>query len=143
MFELHPQLSQDCHILGDFPLSRVLLSKDANYPWLILVPKKPAIGDIYQLDQADQQQLLAESSWVSEVMMGYFQADKMNVAALGNMVPQLHLHHVARFKNDEAWPKPIWGLLPAKPYEKKALEILLANLKEALKNSKISFTPYL
>lgn len=143
MFELHPQLSLDCHILGDFPLSRVLLSKDANYPWLILVPRKPAISDIYQLEQTDQQQLLAESSWVSELMMEYFQADKMNVAALGNMVPQLHLHHVARFKKDEAWPKPIWGLLPAKAYEETALNVLLADLKQLLKTPKISFTPYL
>ena len=102
-----------------------MLCNDSAYPWFILVPKVDDITDIYQLDWQQQQQLLNESSLLSELVMQAFSGDKMNVAALGNVVEQLHVHHVVRFKNDVSWPKPIWGQQPLTPYT----EIELAELK--------------
>jgi len=116
MFNLHPQLSKDCILIGDLPLSRVLLVNDKNYPWLILVPRRADIREVFQLDPNDQIQLMNESSSVARVMDAHFYAEKMNVAALGNMVPQLHIHHIVRYKNDVAWPQPVWGVKSAKPY---------------------------
>ncbi|SEL68270.1 Diadenosine tetraphosphate (Ap4A) hydrolase [Colwellia chukchiensis] len=120
-FQLHPQLANDCVVLTDLPLSQLLLCNDSAYPWFILVPKVEGIEDIYQLDWQQQQQLLNESSMLSEVLMQEFNGDKMNVAALGNVVPQLHLHHIVRFKNDPSWPKPIWGQQALTPYTEQAL----------------------
>ena len=121
-FSLHPQLVKDCIELADLPLSKLLLSNDSNYPWFILVPKVADISEIYQLDWQQQQQLLNESSLLSELLMQIFAGDKINVAALGNVVEQLHVHHVVRFKEDACWPKPIWGQLPAKPYSEVELQ---------------------
>ena len=130
--KLHPQLQHDTIILGTLPLSLVLLMPDAHYPWLILVPQREHIGDIDELSEADQQQLMQESSFVSRTMKTLFQPDKINIAALGNIVPQLHIHHVARFHSDAAWPAPVWGALPAQPYEAKALEQRIRQLQQAL-----------
>jgi diadenosine tetraphosphate (Ap4A) HIT family hydrolase len=116
MFELHPQLAKDCVVLGDFELSTVLLSKDSNYPWLILVPRRNGIKEIFELQPVDQVQLLSESSALSAALYAYFNADKMNVAALGNMVPQLHIHHIVRYQTDPAWPSPVWGAVAFVPY---------------------------
>lgn len=116
MFELHPQLEQDCRQVGHFSLSRLLLLNDANYPWFILVPEREAITEIYQLSEVDQQQLQCESSLLARTLMTVFDGDKLNIAALGNMVPQLHLHHIVRYKNDPVWPKPVWGQVAARPY---------------------------
>jgi len=124
MFELHPQLAKDCVVLGDFPLTRVLLNKDANYPWFILVPKRENIREIFELSEADQQQLLWESSYFSKQIYNLFKADKLNVAALGNMVPQLHVHHIVRYKNDVAWPGPVWGAVAAIEYGIGELEVV-------------------
>jgi len=115
-FILHPQLANDCFEVADFPLCKLLLCNDSAYPWFILVPKVNEIADIYQLDWQQQQQLLNESSLLSELLMQVFDGDKMNVAALGNVVEQLHVHHVVRYKNDISWPKPIWGQQPLTPY---------------------------
>lgn len=116
MFELHPRLAQDSAVIGEFDLSLLLLSRDANYPWCILVPKREDIYEIHHLTEEEQLQLIRESCRLSEVMTSLFDADKMNVAALGNVVRQLHVHHIARFTDDPAWPQPIWGKLPAKEY---------------------------
>ncbi len=116
-FRLHPQLAADTVILGDLPLSLVLLARDSHYPWLILVPKRNDIREIHWLSEEEQQQLMRESCAVARLMEAEMAADKINVAALGNMVPQLHLHHVARFTGDAAWPGPIWGKHPAQAYE--------------------------
>lgn len=116
MFELHPQLEKDCLVLGNFKLSTVLLVNDSNYPWLILVPRRDGIKEIFQLKPADQSQLLSESSALASTLDDYFSADKINIAALGNMVPQLHIHHIVRYKTDSAWPKPIWGAVAGVPY---------------------------
>ena len=117
MFTLHPQLSADTFVVGDFPLCRLLLMNDAGYPWFILVPRRPEVREIFELSDDDQQQLLRESSQLSRVIKTEFSADKLNVAALGNMVPQLHVHHIVRYQTDQAWPKPVWDLHPASPYQ--------------------------
>ena len=127
-FTLHPQFAHDCFELADFPLCKLLLCNDSAYPWFILVPKVSDIKDVYQLDWQQQQQLLNESSLLSELVMQVFDGDKMNVAALGNVVEQLHVHHVVRYKTDVSWPKPIWGQQALTPYT----EVELAELKEKL-----------
>jgi diadenosine tetraphosphate (Ap4A) HIT family hydrolase len=130
MAELHPQLQEDCIVIGRFPLSHLLLMRDANYPWFILVPDREGIREIYELPAEDQSQLLRESSFLAEFLMKVFNGDKMNIAALGNIVPQCHLHHVVRYHADSAWPSPIWGKLPAKAYTEKALNDVFLKLNE-------------
>ena len=132
MAELHPQLARDCELVGRFPLCRLLLMRDANYPWLILVPDRDGVGEIHQLAEPDREQLLRESCALSETLVEQFRPDKLNLAALGNLVPQLHLHHVVRYRNDPAWPAPVWGRLPAKPYTAEALAHRLGGLRQAL-----------
>lgn len=132
MFELHPRLAQDTVAVGEFPLSLLLLHKDANYPWCILVPKREAVFEIHHLSEEDQQQLMRESCQLAEVMTSVFDADKMNVAALGNQVRQLHLHHVVRFEGDPAWPNPVWGVKPASQYSAEHLQDRLEHLRSAL-----------
>jgi len=134
MFILHPQLQQDCEQLGRFELCHVLLMRDANYPWCILVPARTDITEIYQLEFADQQQLLRESSYLARTMMTLFNADKMNIAALGNVVPQLHIHHIARHRDDAAWPAPVWGKVAAGVYTPESLAQTVVQLREALKD---------
>ncbi|WP_298774443.1 HIT domain-containing protein [uncultured Shewanella sp.] len=108
-FELDKQLEKETVKIISLPLCDVLLSKEDIGPWLILVPRVENKTEIFQLTLEDQRQLLQESSLISEMLKIEFNADKMNVAAIGNVVPQLHVHHVARFYNDAIWPKPIWG----------------------------------
>jgi len=132
MFTLHPQLAADTVVVGRLPLSVVLLAKDAHYPWCILVPQREDIREIHHLNESDRSQLLEESCALASVMEQLFKPIKMNVAALGNMVPQLHLHHVARFESDSAWPKPIWGCVDAIPYEKGELQKRINALRERL-----------
>ena len=128
-FELHPQLAKDCVEIAELPLCKLLLCNDATYPWFILVPRANEVQDIYQLEWQEQQQLLNESSMISELLMQEFNGDKMNVAALGNVVPQLHIHHVVRFKGDPAWPKPIWGQVPITPYSEQALKKMIERMQ--------------
>lgn len=140
MASIHPQLREDCLVLGSFPLCRLLLMKDANYPWFILVPDREDIREIHQLSDEDQIQLIKESSFLSAVIEKEFQADKINIAALGNMVRQLHVHHVVRYKDDMAWPSPVWGKHPAREYTEELLDtisnkILIAITLEISKKS--------
>lgn len=132
MFELHTRLEQDTLRVGDFPLCRLLLMNDSTYPWFILVPRRNEIREIYELTQGDQRQLLEESSHLAEVLVRIFQADKLNIAALGNMVPQLHIHHIVRYQDDPAWPNPVWGLSPGKAYSARARQETCANLVDHL-----------
>lgn len=132
MFELHPQLTADTRVIGDFPLCRLLVVNDSQYPWLILVPRRAGIRESYQLIYNDQQQLLLESNTLSRLLMSHFEGDKLNIAALGNMVPQLHIHHIVRFKTDLAWPKPIWGVAPNLPYEEEKLEAIISDLSKLI-----------
>lgn len=113
---IHTQLQNDCIIIGRFSLCHLLLMNDCNYPWFILVPDRVNVSEIHQLSSADQTQLIAESSKLSSMLKSGFNADKINIAALGNIVPQLHIHHIARYKTDAAWPAPVWGKVAAKPY---------------------------
>jgi len=133
MFQLHSQLEADTVLVGRFPLSLLLLSKDANYPWCILVPQREGMEEIYQLDSADQLQLLHESSLLAETLAALFAADKINVATIGNMVPQLHMHHVVRFKSDVAWPRPIWGAVEAVAYQEDMLAHRVERIATSLK----------
>ncbi len=127
MFSLHPQLAQDTFLVGDFALSTCRLMNDMQYPWLVLVPRVPGVTELYELTPGDQAQFLRESSWLSSQLMRIFHADKMNVAALGNVVPQLHFHHVVRYRNDLRWPQPVFGQ-PAVPYSNE----ILAKMRETL-----------
>ncbi len=131
MAALHPQLAADCIVLGRFPLCHLLLVNDCNYPWCILVPDRADIREIYQLEATDREQLLEESCLLSKFLMNEFNGDKLNVAALGNLVPQLHLHHVVRYESDPAWPTPIWGKHPAQPYSEAALEEVKSKFRSA------------
>lgn len=117
-FELHPRLAADSILVGRLPLSLLLLFNDARYPWFILVPRRQDITEIYQLSETDQQQLWRESAILARSLLQSFHADKINIGALGNLVPQLHIHHIARFTSDPAWPGPVWGHSDPVPYEK-------------------------
>lgn len=140
MFELHSRLQADTRLLGDLPLCRVLLAKDSQYPWLILVPRVVNLREIHHLAPAQQQQLMQESCAVATLMEQALRPDKINVAALGNLVPQLHLHHVARFSTDKAWPGPIWGAHPSLPYDESTLQREAAGWRLKLANL-AGFTP--
>ena len=105
-FHLHERLAADTVSLGQTDLCEIRLMNDRTWPWVLLVPRRPGIREIYQLSVADQQQLLAESSALGQGMMEAFEGHKLNVAALGNMVPQLHLHHIVRREGDTGWPGP-------------------------------------
>ncbi|MGY5451353.1 HIT domain-containing protein [Agarivorans sp. MS3-6] len=131
-FVLHPQLEKDGIWLGDFELSRVLLINDSQFPWLVLVPMINDIGDIYQLDSCQQAQFWRESKRLSKAIMDIYQGDKLNLAALGNMVPQLHVHHVVRFHSDPLWPQPIWGKLSAQAYTDEQRAEQIAAIQQAL-----------
>src|SRR6201987_2606824 len=111
-WSLHPQLMQDTIDIGDLPLCKVLVIKDANYPWLMLVPRRPEKGEIIDLDEVEQAQLMAEVSRTARALKDITKCDKLNIAALGNMVPQLHVHVIARRTGDAAWPGPFWGAVP-------------------------------
>ncbi|MBW8823172.1 MAG: HIT family protein [Xanthomonadales bacterium] len=115
-FRLHPQLAADTLPVASLPLCDVLLMNDANYPWLILVPRVAGVSELLDLIESDRTQLWREIDIASQVLREQFAPDKLNIAALGNMVSQLHVHVIARFKGDPAWPKPVWGAQPAKPY---------------------------
>lgn len=115
-FELHPQLAADSVFLVDWPLCQLRLINDQQYPWFILVPRREGARDVIDLTEVEQQQLWAESRALSHYLRQDYQPDKLNLAALGNMVPQLHLHHIARFAHDPSWPAPVWGKYPAKAY---------------------------
>jgi len=125
MSGLHPQLQQDSHVLGHFRLCQLLLLKDANYPWFILVPDREAVTEIFQLSSEDQLQLIKESSILSRALFDVFNADKMNVAAIGNLVPQLHIHHIVRYRDDACWPAPVWGAVAKKNYTYDELDAVI------------------
>lgn len=132
MYSLHPVLARETFLVGDFPLSTCRLRNDMQFPWLILIPRMSGVTEMYELPEADQQQFLRESSFVARQMARIFQADKMNVAALGNQVPQLHFHVIARYQNDMAWPNSAFGF-PAVAYVPEALARMRQMLMMALR----------
>jgi diadenosine tetraphosphate (Ap4A) HIT family hydrolase len=132
MFQLHPQLARDCRSLGRLGLCRLLLMDDANYPWFILVPEREAVTEIHALDDADRARLWDESALLSRALVKGFAPHKLNIAALGNVVPQLHVHHIVRYQHDAAWPAPVWGRHPARPYYGAEAEKLAALMRSLL-----------
>ncbi len=131
MAEIHPRLAADCIILGRLPLTHLLLMNDSNYPWFILVPDRDNIRELYQLNSMDRAQLLAESCLLSEFLMKLFRGEKLNVAALGNQVSQLHLHHIVRYESDPAWPAPVWGVHPPISYTDSELNGIRSQFRNA------------
>jgi diadenosine tetraphosphate (Ap4A) HIT family hydrolase len=131
-FALDSRLASDTFVVGETPLSQVLLMNDARYPWLILVPLRCDVTEPFELSEADQAQLWHESMRLGEAMKAHFAADKLNIAALGNQVAQLHVHHIARFHADDAWPGPVWGVGNAVPHSDAALEVLTNELRSLL-----------
>jgi len=125
MFALHDQLQKDCTVIGNLPLSTLLLMNDANYPWFVLVPRREQVREWYELSEVDQRQLLQEANALAKFVQQKTDAKKMNIGALGNMVPQLHVHVIARFEVDAAWPAPVWGKAPAQAYTEGALSKML------------------
>lgn len=132
MFELDQRLHEDCFEVCRVPLSRVLLMNDATYPWFVLVPQREGITEIHALTDEDQLQMIRESSYLSRTLAVIFKADKMNVASLGNVVSQLHIHHIVRYKNDPAWPGPVWGRRPAIPYDENEKDRRIGRVRSIL-----------
>jgi diadenosine tetraphosphate (Ap4A) HIT family hydrolase len=129
---LDPQIERDTTPAGDLPLCRALLMNDANYPWLLLVPRRPHAVEIADLDSDEQTALMGEIALVSRSLKAITSCDKINVAAIGNVVSQLHVHIIARSRGDVAWPKPVWGVAPARAYDPAAAQALMAALRERL-----------
>lgn len=134
-FTLHPQLAADTWHIASLPLCDVLLMNDANYPWLILVPRVADARELLDLDEDDRTRAWREIDLAAQALRGLFTPDKLNIAALGNMVSQLHVHVIARFKSDAAWPKPVWGAQPARPYPTAELAERIAALRARLMSS--------
>ncbi len=116
LFQLAPEFERDSLWLADWPLCQLRVQNDTNYPWFILIPRRSAMVEIIDLTEQDRAQLWHESAVLSAFLKSEFQAKKLNIAALGNMVPQLHLHHIVRYETDIAWPAPVWGKVQAKAY---------------------------
>jgi|SRR5579871_158675 len=131
-WSLHPQLARDTELVGDLALARVLAMNDANFPWVILVPRRAGTVELIDLDEVARGELMAEIAQVSTALKNLTRCDKLNVAAIGNVVPQLHVHVVARRTSDAAWPKPVWGAVPAKPYAAGELDTFVAALRRAI-----------
>jgi diadenosine tetraphosphate (Ap4A) HIT family hydrolase len=132
MFELHERLAADTATVATLGLSRVLLMNDRRWPWLILVPERPGTTEIHQLSEGERGELMAEITKASRILEALHAPDKINVGALGNMVPQLHIHVIARTRSDPAWPGPVWGYGAAIAYEKQALADQVGAVRRAL-----------
>jgi diadenosine tetraphosphate (Ap4A) HIT family hydrolase len=131
-YELHPQLAADTHPVAAFELSELRLMDDANYPWLILVPRIAGAHELVDLDATQRHALTDEIDRAARALRDAFHPHKLNVAALGNLVPQLHVHVIARYELDPAWPAPVWGRVAARPYSPEALVERIALLQETL-----------
>lgn len=132
MFDMDSRLQQDSLVLGDLPLCRLLLSKDANYPWFILVPRRANVSEVFDLSAQDQAQLWKETTNLAQALKQEFAADKMNVATLGNVVGQLHMHVIVRYETDAAWPAPVWGKAPASEYISGQVDAIRQRLRTIL-----------
>jgi diadenosine tetraphosphate (Ap4A) HIT family hydrolase len=128
-WSLHPQLAEDTIDIGDLPLARTLLMNDANYPWLVLVPRRAGAVEIIDLDDEQQVQLMSEIALLARVLKDVIGCHKLNVAAIGNIVPQLHVHVVARRRDDAAWPRPVWGAVAARAYQPAERDRLIAAIR--------------
>jgi diadenosine tetraphosphate (Ap4A) HIT family hydrolase len=131
-YELHPQLAADTHPLATLALCDLRLMDDANYPWLVLVPRVAGARELIDLEATQRRKLMDETDLAARLLRDVFRPFKLNVAALGNLVPQLHVHVIARYEGDPAWPAPVWGRIAARPYEPEALVERITRLREAL-----------
>jgi diadenosine tetraphosphate (Ap4A) HIT family hydrolase len=131
-YRLHPQLAADSHPVATLGLCDLRLMDDANYPWLVLVPRLPEARELIDLAETPRRQLMDEIDQASRVLRALFRPHKLNVAALGNLVPQLHVHVIARFREDPAWPAPVWGRVAARPYSPEALVERVEMLRDGL-----------
>lgn len=131
-WQLHPQLAEDTHPVASLELCDLRLMDDANYPWLVLVPRVADAVEMIDLDHAQRHRLTDEIDQVGRVLREVFRPYKLNVAALGNMVPQLHVHVIARAQDDPAWPTPVWGRVAARPYSMEQLAQRVKRLHDAL-----------
>ncbi len=131
-WSLHPGLATDTIQLGDLPLSRVLVVDDINYPWLLVVPRRPGVQEVLDLDEVERAQLMTEIARAARALKAVTHCDKLNIAALGNLVPQLHVHVIARRRSDAAWPKPVWGAVPVRAYESAELDRFMAALRREM-----------
>ncbi len=132
IFRLHERLAADTVQVTDWPLSSVRLMNDRSWPWLILVPRQPRLREIHDLATLDLALLVGEIAKASRAMSDICQPEKVNIGALGNIVPQLHIHVIGRFRDDPAWPGPVWSFRPAVPYREDELEKTLERLRAAL-----------
>ena len=132
-WHLHPQLAEDTHPVAHWTLSELRLMDDANHPWLILVPRVEDAVELIDLTDTQQAELTREIAMASRALQVAFKPHKLNVAALGNLVSQLHVHVIARFEDDIAWPRPVWGMASAQPYSPEALVPRMQRLLAALK----------
>jgi len=139
MFTLHKRLAADTIPVGQFELCQLLMMNDATYPWFILVPMRADITEAHQLSPADRALLTEESATLSLALSEAFTADKMNIAALGNKVSQLHVHHVVRHQDDPTWPDPVWGRRLPEPYVAEMIPPRLAKLRAALPEGAVRF----
>lgn len=124
-FTLHPRLRADTIPIGELPLSAALLVNDARFPWLMLVPQRPDLGELTDLSEADSSALMEEIRVATRVMLALAKPDKVNVGALGNVVAQLHVHVIGRYRSDPAWPNPVWGFGDPQPYPEHAAAALV------------------
>lgn len=131
-FELDPALDRDTHFIGDLDLCRVLLMDDKRWTWLVLVPRRAGKREVFDLESPEQTLLMREASQVGRLLITEFKGDKLNLAALGNVVPQLHVHLVVRRTDDAAWPKPVWGIFPRQQYEPETVRDLVPKLAQML-----------
>jgi diadenosine tetraphosphate (Ap4A) HIT family hydrolase len=131
-WSLHSQLKKDTIDIGDLPLCKVLVIKDAHYPWLLLVPRREGAVEIIDLDEVEQAQLMTEISRVSRALKEVTRCDKLNVAALGNLVPQLHVHVIARRTSDAAWPRPVWGVMPPLAHDAEEVQNFINALRRKI-----------
>ena len=138
-FLLHPQLEADTIEVLRLPLSVVRLMNDRTWPWLVLVPEREEVTELFELDADDRALFVEEVALASTVLRDLFQPHKINVAALGNQVSQLHCHVIARFHHDPAWPRPIWGVQPPIPYETHEQDTLVGALQDAFNRNLPSF----
>lgn len=131
-WSMHPQLAADSHPVAVLGLSDLQLMDDANYPWLVLVPRVAGARELTDLDADQRAALVEEIARVERLLLDVFEPHKLNVAALGNLVPQLHVHVIARFEDDPAWPAPVWGRVASRPYPPEALVDRVRDLRGAL-----------
>jgi diadenosine tetraphosphate (Ap4A) HIT family hydrolase len=129
---IHSQLEKDTINIGDLPLSRVVVIKDANYPWLLLIPRRPDVVEVIDLDEVAQAQLMTEIGRVARALKDITRCDKLNIAALGNLVPQLHVHVIARRSGDAAWPRPVWGVAPALAHDQEEVADFISALRRKI-----------